>query len=209
MSWSRRLGAAGRGRGSERRLRRDRADSSMPPSTDGRPGKVPPEAGGPGQRPQQGKQPGAPGRQWHRRGPIRWSISPRGVCGCRADLAGTADLGVAPSVQRLEVPLITARRVQHDLHQARCCCGKVPWPPPGGRAGLAGGIGPTLCPGGLPGGVPARTRRAVRAADRGRDRRGGLGRVRALLPGPGGLRSRRCRAADQDADHRRARGWLR
>ena len=28
----------------------------------------------------------------------------------------------------------------------------------------------------------------MRAADRGRDRRGGLGRVRALLPGPGGLR---------------------
>jgi transposase len=50
---------------------------------------------------------------------------PTGVCGCGADLAGAADLGVARSFQQLEVPLITARRVQHDLHQARCGCGKV------------------------------------------------------------------------------------
>ena len=50
---------------------------------------------------------------------------PAGVCGCGADLAGAADLGVARSFQQLEVPLITARRVQHDLHQARCCCGEV------------------------------------------------------------------------------------
>jgi transposase len=50
---------------------------------------------------------------------------PAGVCGCGADLAGAADLGVARSFQQLEVPLITARRVQHDLHQARCRCGRV------------------------------------------------------------------------------------
>ena len=28
-------------------------------------------------------------------------------------------------MQQLEVPLVTARRVQHDLHQARCRCGTV------------------------------------------------------------------------------------
>jgi transposase len=50
---------------------------------------------------------------------------PAGVCGCGADLAGAADLGVARSCQQLEVPLVTARRVQHDLHQARCGCGTV------------------------------------------------------------------------------------
>jgi hypothetical protein len=40
---------------------------------------------------------------------------PAGVCGCGADLAGAADLGVARSFQQVEVPLVTARRVQHDL----------------------------------------------------------------------------------------------
>jgi len=33
--------------------------------------------------------------------------------------------GVARSFQQLEVRLMTARRVQHDLHQARCGCGKA------------------------------------------------------------------------------------
>jgi transposase len=50
---------------------------------------------------------------------------PAGSCGCGADLAGAADLGVARSFQQLEVPLVTARRVQHDLYQARCGCGTV------------------------------------------------------------------------------------
>jgi hypothetical protein len=50
---------------------------------------------------------------------------PAGSCECGADLAGAADLGVARSFQQLEVPLVTARRVQHDLYQARCGCGPV------------------------------------------------------------------------------------
>jgi len=50
---------------------------------------------------------------------------PAGACGCGADLADAADLGVARSFQQLEIPLMTARRVQHDLHQARCRCGEV------------------------------------------------------------------------------------
>ena len=44
---------------------------------------------------------------------------------CGAGLAGAADLGVARSYQQLEVPLLSARRIQHDLHEVRCGCGKV------------------------------------------------------------------------------------
>ncbi len=50
---------------------------------------------------------------------------PRGACGCGAPQADAADLGVARSFQQLEVPLVTARRIQHDLHQARCRCGRL------------------------------------------------------------------------------------
>jgi hypothetical protein len=70
---------------------------------------------------------------------------PGGVCGCGADLAGAADLGVAGSFQQLEVPLITARRVQHDLHRARCRCGRVHVAArPQGAGGSAVSIGPDL-----------------------------------------------------------------
>ena len=51
---------------------------------------------------------------------------PAGACtGCGTDLAGAADLGVARSYQQLEVPLPSARRIQHDLHEVRCACGKA------------------------------------------------------------------------------------
>lgn len=70
---------------------------------------------------------------------------PAGACGCGTDLAGAADLGVARSFQQLEVPLITARRAQHDLHQARCGRGKVHVAArPEGVAGSAVSIGPNL-----------------------------------------------------------------
>jgi transposase len=70
---------------------------------------------------------------------------PAGACGCGADLASAADLGVARSFQQLEVPLITARRVQHDLHQARCCCGTVHVAArPEGVRGSVVSIGPNL-----------------------------------------------------------------
>jgi transposase len=70
---------------------------------------------------------------------------PAGACGCGADLAGAADLGVARSFQQLEVPLITARRVQHDLHQARCGCGTVHVAArPEGVSGSVVSIGPNL-----------------------------------------------------------------
>ena len=50
---------------------------------------------------------------------------PAGTCSCGADLAQAADLGVARSHQQLEVPLVTARRIQHDLRETRCGCGAV------------------------------------------------------------------------------------
>jgi transposase len=57
---------------------------------------------------------------------MRWPITaPQACAGCGADLAGAADLGVARSFQQLEVPLVTARRIQHDLHQGRCRCGRL------------------------------------------------------------------------------------
>jgi hypothetical protein len=110
------------------RLGRNSGNSSMPPSADDLPGKVPPkrEARGKGSGRGRGKQPGAAGTSmvWAEPDEVV-DHRPAGVCGCGADLAGAADLGVARSFQQLEVPLITARRVQHDLHQARCGCGKV------------------------------------------------------------------------------------
>ena len=111
-----------------RRLGRNSGNSSMPPSSDDLPGKVPPkrERRGKGSGRSREKQPGAPGTSmtWAQPDEVI-NHRPAGVCGCGADLAGAADLGVARSCQQLEVPLITARRVQHDLHQARCGCGEV------------------------------------------------------------------------------------
>ncbi len=104
-----------------RRLGRNSGNSSMPPSADDLPGKVPPkrERRG-GSARSRGKQPGAPGRS------MAWAEPdevidhrPAGACGCGADLAQAEDLGVARSHQQLEVPLVTARRVLHDFHEAR------------------------------------------------------------------------------------------
>jgi transposase len=132
-----------------RRLGRNSGNSSMPPSADDLPGKVPPRRdarsrGGSGRG--RGKQPGAAGTS------MAWAepdevidYLPAGACGCGADLAGAADPGVARSFQQLEVPLTTARRIQHDLHQARCGCGTLHVAPrPGGVPGPAVSIGPSL-----------------------------------------------------------------
>jgi transposase len=111
-----------------RRLGRNSGNSSMPPSADDLPGKAPPkrEARGKGSGRGRGKQPGAAGTSmtWAKPDEVA-DHYPAGTCGCGADLAGAVDLGVARSFQQLEVPLITARRIQHDLHQARCGCGVV------------------------------------------------------------------------------------
>jgi transposase len=112
-----------------RRLGRNSRNSSMPPSTDDLPGRQPPRRerrqGGPGRK--RGKQPGAPGAAMSWAEPDELvDHRPAGACGdCGADLAAAADLGVRRSYQQLEVPLMTARRIQHDLHEARCSCGRL------------------------------------------------------------------------------------
>ena len=112
-----------------RRLGRNSRNSSMPPSADDLPGRQPPrrERRGRGMGRKRGKQPGAPGAamSWAEPDEIV-DHRPAGACdGCGADLARAADLGVARSLQQVEVPLMTARRIQHDLHQARCGCGRA------------------------------------------------------------------------------------
>jgi transposase len=70
---------------------------------------------------------------------------PLGACACGRDLAEAADLGVARSYQQDEVPVVPAERVQHDLHEARCDCGRehVAARPPG-VPDAALSIGPRL-----------------------------------------------------------------
>ena len=131
-----------------RRLGRNSGNSSMPPSSDDLPGRVPPERErrGRGNGRSRGKQPGAPGTS------MTWAEPdevidhrPAGTCGCGADLAGAADLGVARSHQQLEAPLVSACRVRHDLHEARCGCGKVHVAArPAGVPASAVSIGPNL-----------------------------------------------------------------
>jgi transposase len=134
----------------ERIVSRNSGNSSMPPSADDLPGRTPPsrQQHRAAQRAarKRGKQPGAPGSA------MSWAEPdevidhhPRGVCGCIADLAQAADLGLARSCQQLEIPLMIARRVQHDLHAARCACGRehVATRPPG-VPDAAVSIGPNL-----------------------------------------------------------------
>src|SRR6266852_273987 len=127
-----------------RRLGRNSGNSSMAPSADDLPGRTPPPAkpkrGRGGRKP--GKQPGTPGSH------LAWSASPdervphfpAGPCGCGADLAGAADLGVAASHQIVDVPLETATVTQHDLHEVACRCGRVHRAPAPAGAGVAGTV---------------------------------------------------------------------
>ena len=83
---------------------------------------------------------------------MRWEVPdraedhyPRGACACGRDLTQAADLGVARSYQQEEIPASAAERVQHDLHQALCACGRehvAPRPPGVPDAPLS--IGPRL-----------------------------------------------------------------
>jgi transposase len=122
----------------ERALSRNSGNSSMPPSGDDTPGRTPPpeqrraaeRAKGKRNR---GKQPGAPGAT------MRWAdpdkiigYFPQGACACGRDLGDAEDLGVAASAQQLDVPEPRAERIQHDMHAARCACGRehvAPRPP--------------------------------------------------------------------------------
>lgn len=113
----------------ERLVSRNSGNSSMPPSADDLPGRKPPREKlrrGVGKR-SPGKQPGAPGSH------LAWSENPdetighfpQGSCECGAGLAGAADLGVAASHQQVEIPLQSARVIQHEVHEVACGCGRV------------------------------------------------------------------------------------
>jgi transposase len=133
----------------ERLLSRNSGNSSMPPSSDDLPGRRPSRqqrraAERAGRK--RGKQPGAPGSAmaWAEPDEVT-GHHPSGACACGADLAGAADLGVARSYQQLDIPDPAARRIQHDLHRARCGCGRehVASRPPG-VPDSAVSIGPNL-----------------------------------------------------------------
>src|SRR5215468_11033900 len=134
----------------ERMISRDSGNSSMPPSSDDAlPGRKPSRqqrrsAGRTARK--RGKQPGAPGSA------MCWAEPdqvvdhyPQGACGCGADLREAEDLGVARSLQQLEIPAPSALRVQHEPHRSRCGCGRehVAARPPG-ALDAAVSIGPHL-----------------------------------------------------------------
>ena len=109
---------------------RNSGNSSMPPSSDDLPGRKPPRrqrrAAERAGKKKRGKQPGSPGAS------MTWEVPdraedhhPEGACSCGRDLADAADLGVARSYQQEEIPAAAAERVQHDLHESRCGCGRV------------------------------------------------------------------------------------
>ena len=141
----------------ERLISRNSGNSSMPPSSDGGPGrgrpvKKPREAGtgqGQGAVRDRGKQPGAPGSNlaWAEDPDARLDRFPQGVCGCGADLGAGADLGVADAYQQTEVPTLSAMVTQYDLHAVGCACGAVHTaarPPGAGADPGRVGYGPNL-----------------------------------------------------------------
>jgi transposase len=110
----------------ERRLGRNSGNSSMPPSSDDRPGvnRAARRAGNAAGR-KRGKQPGAPGSglSWVADPHETVAHRPAGACGCGLALSAAIDLGVVRSHQVHDVPLACATVTQHDLHQVRCDCG--------------------------------------------------------------------------------------
>src|SRR6266851_5730080 len=111
----------------ERLISRNSGNSSMPPSADDLPGKKPPEPKprrGGGRRP--GKQRGAPGAHlaWNDEPDKTADVFPEGSCGCGADLAGAADLGVRYSHQVTDLPEARAQTTQYDRHEVECPCGR-------------------------------------------------------------------------------------
>jgi transposase len=129
---------------------RNSGNSSMPPSSDDLPGRKPPRrerraAERAGKR-KRGKQPGSPGASMTWEVPDRTEDHfPQGACSCGRDLAEAADLGVTRSYQQEEIPAAAAERVQHDLHEVRCACGRPHVPArPAGVPDSALSAGPRL-----------------------------------------------------------------
>jgi transposase len=131
---------------------RNSGNSSMPPSGDDLPGRKPPRkerraAERAEKKRGRGKQPGSPGAAMRMREPDETlDHCPEGSCECGLDLAGAAGLGVSRSYQQEDVPEPRpSRRYQHNLHKARCACGKVHVAPrPDGVPDAPLSVGPRL-----------------------------------------------------------------
>lgn len=112
----------------EHLLSRNSGNSSMPPSLDDKPGGTPPKGKGRATpKRAKGKQKDAPGvnLSWSDAPEDRKNRFPQGSCGCGADLADAADLGVVDAFQQVEIPAVAAKVTQFDQHAVRCGCGKV------------------------------------------------------------------------------------
>jgi transposase len=129
-----------------RSMSRNSGNSSMPPSSDDQPGRKPPRRERRAAARKRGKQPGSAGAFMAWEVPDRTEDHfPEGACACGRDLAGAADLGVSRSFQQEEIPAASAERVQHDLHEVRCACGRAhAAPQPAGVPGSALSVGPRL-----------------------------------------------------------------
>lgn len=135
----------------EHLLTRNSSNSSIPPSKDDDPGRMPlavkpaRRVGGPKRA--RGKQPGAPGANlaWADNPAKQVDRFPTGRCECGHDLAGATDLGIVDRYQQHEIPLISVTVTQYDQHQVRCGCGRLHTAtrPEGARTGLVG-YGPNL-----------------------------------------------------------------
>jgi transposase len=134
----------------ERAGSRNSGNSSMPPSTGDLPGKKPPRrqrrAAERAGKKRRGKQPGSPGTAMSWEKPDRTEDHyPEGDCTCGKSLRDAADLGVSRSYQQEEIPAGPSERVQHDLHDVRCACGREHAAPrPAGVPAAALSIGPRL-----------------------------------------------------------------
>jgi hypothetical protein len=130
---------------------RNSGNSSVPPSGDDLPGRKPRKERRAEERAEKkrsrGKQPGSPGAAMGWRDPDETlDHFPEGACACGLDLADAADLGVARSYQQEDVPEPRkALRYQHDLHRARCACGREHVAPrPDGVPDAPLSVGPRL-----------------------------------------------------------------
>jgi transposase len=131
---------------------------------------------------------------------------PGGACSCGRDLADAADLGVARSYQQEEIQAAAAGRVQHDLHESGCACGRVRAAArPAGVPDSALSIGPRLRALAVYlvvfQHVPVERCRQLIADVTGRCR---IVRVHPFLPAAGCGPGRGGGAADPRPDHRRS-----
>jgi transposase len=110
----------------ERIAGRNSGNSSMPPSDDllGKSKPQPRPVKGSGRK--RGKQPGAAGSS------LPWAAfpdeyvahRPQGGCGCGADLAEAAEVGIERSHQSHDLSEIQITVRQHDVYRVRCSCGR-------------------------------------------------------------------------------------